>query len=240
MKKVSIALILLLVLISIVFLVKPTAGESPTSIASPPDLTFEQLDEKYQGYLEYSDSITASKLMEDYATESKDSKSSIQQRLLLNHMLLSSLETTQKKEISILNDKVTQLSKTISNTNYFIEHYNVAKDGKKTVVLKLDTETDQENYYFSWYTLNTSELFDVDKVDFHLYSKENQQKYTPDLALSSFLTASFDPSLQQQQGLIVYKVPKKENRDKLIEVVTINDKKMEGRYVDHSTYKETH
>lgn len=240
MKKVSIALILILVLISIVFLVKPTAGESPTSIASPPDLTFEQLDEKYQDYPEYSDSITASKLIEDYATESKDSQSFIRQRLLLNHMLLTSLETTQKKEISVLKDKVTQLSKTISSTNYFIEHYNVAKDGKKTVVLKLDTETDQENYYFSWYTLNTSELFDVDKVDFYLYSKEVQQKYPPDLALSSFLTASFDPSLQQQQGLIVYKVPKKENRDKLIEVVTILDKKMEGRYVDHSTYKETH
>ncbi|MGO2265329.1 MAG: hypothetical protein ACTH54_00665 [Vagococcus salmoninarum] len=240
MKKVSIALILLLVLISIVFLVKPTAGESPTSIASPPDLTFEQLDEKYQDYPEYSNSKTMSKLMDDYTSKPKDTQSSIQQRLLLNHMLLSSLETTQKKEISVLKDKVTQLSKTISSTNYFIEHYNVAKDGKKTVVLKLDTETDQENYYFSWYTLNTSELFDADKVDFYLYSKENQQKYPPDLALSSFLTASFDPSLQQQQGLIVYKVPKKENRDKLIEIVTINDKKMEGRYVDHSTYKETH
>lgn len=125
-------------------------------------------------------------------------------------------------------------------TNYSVEHYDVDQEEKKTVILKLDTETDQENYYFSWYTLNTSELFDVDNVDFYLYSKEDQQKYTPDLALSSFLTASFDPSLQQQQGLIVYKVPKKENRDKLVEVVTIKDKKMEGRYVDLSAYQETH
>lgn len=240
MKKVSIAIILLLVLISIVFLVKPTAGESPTSIASPPNLTFEQLDEKYQGYPEYSDSKTMSKLIDDYATKSKNTQSLIQQRLLLNHMLLTSLETTQKKEISVLKDEFTQLSKTISMTNYSVEHYDVDQEEKKTVILKLDTETDQENYYFSWYTLNTSELFDVDNVDFYLYSKEDQQKYTPDLALSSFLTASFDPSLQQQQGLIVYKVPKKENRDKLVEVVTIKDKKMEGRYVDLSAYQETH
>lgn len=97
MKKVSIAIILLLVLISSVFLVKPKAREIPSEIASPPDLTFEQLDEKYQGYPEYSDSKTMSKLIDDYATKSKNTQSLIQQRLLLNHMLLTSLETTQKK-----------------------------------------------------------------------------------------------------------------------------------------------
>lgn len=203
-------------------------GKDVDELSGKLEVDNKEILSKAEEYPEYLTESVKNELISNFTKVTEEEKKQIKKQLLLDSLLLSTLE---HQFYSIFkNDKPEKIQRTIGLSGFETEVTSHENNGEVIEIIKID-ETQSLQIISSLYEIDNN-----NKISgFRLYDKEKGIYYEPDEDLSSLLTN------KDGRGLITYQVPKDIKLSNLYEEIQIDDSTFIGEYFTDDKFfqKET-